>query len=93
MGFEKKWLDFECLEVQKETEKALCCVIQGETLWLPKSQISPDSQVKGEGQTGVITISEWIADQKGLEAKDIEVKPESAKKEAPKTVPMDDIPF
>ena len=67
MAFEKKWVEVECLNVDKETEKALCVIIGAEQMWLPKSQIAPDSEVQSEGQSGMIKISEWIAGQKGIE--------------------------
>lgn len=37
--------------------------------WFPKSQIDEHSEIGGhsrEGDTGTITVSRWIADQKGL---------------------------
>lgn len=51
---------------KKETEKALLVDIDGEEHWLPKSQIHDDSEVYAEGGEGVLVITEWIAEQKGL---------------------------
>ena len=42
MGWEKKFLEFECMHVEKETEKALQVVISNETFWVPKSQIGEE---------------------------------------------------
>ena len=64
MGWEKKYLEFECMHVEKETEKALQVVINNQTLWVPKSQIAEDSEVSSEGQSGVIKLSEWILEKR-----------------------------
>lgn len=93
MGFEKKWLDFECENVERETEKALLCKIQGQDIWIPKSQLSKDSIVGSEGQSGIITISEWIAGQKGLEVVEITEQPKEEAKPKAEPVAIDDIPF
>jgi hypothetical protein len=50
----------------RETEKALLVIIDEETYWIPKSQIHDDSEVYALGCSGVLVISEWIAEQKGL---------------------------
>ena len=34
--------------------------------WLPKSQISEDSEVYKEGTSGTLIVSKWIADKKNL---------------------------
>jgi len=52
--------------VNKETDKALLCEIEGEEMWIPKSQIQDDSEVFAEGDEGDLIISEWIAKEKGL---------------------------
>lgn len=51
---------------EAETGKAICCIIDGESVWLPKSQVDDDSEVYKKGTEGVLVISEWIAEQKGL---------------------------
>ena len=90
MGYEKKWLEVEALDVKRESAKALLVVIGSDEFWIPKSQIADDSEVKAEGESGMLKISEWIAGEKGLKAFD----PESATKK-PETTPqlIDDIPF
>lgn len=57
--------DVTCL---KETANALLCAIDGEEVWIPKSQLSDDSEVfnDGENSSGRLVISEWIAKQKGM---------------------------
>ena len=88
MAWEKKYLEFECMHVEKETEKALQVVINNQTLWVPKSQIAEDSEVSSEGQSGVIKLSEWIAGEKGLlEPGTMETPAPAAKTQS------DEIPF
>lgn len=59
---------FRDVKCRRATEKALLCVINDEEYWIPQSQIDDDSEVydAGENSEGVLIISEWIADQKGL---------------------------
>lgn len=49
-----------------ERELALLCLIENEEVWIPKSQISPDSEVREEGDFGTLIMSEWLAIQKEL---------------------------
>jgi hypothetical protein len=49
----------------KETDKAFLVNVDGETMWLPKSQVAdPDDYTVGDKCE--IGITEWIANQKGL---------------------------
>jgi hypothetical protein len=50
----------------KETDAALLCGIDGESVWIPKSQIRDGSEVHEEGEEGDLVITEWIAKKKGL---------------------------
>lgn len=52
--------------VSKETESALLVNIEGEEIWIPKSQIDDDSEVYKKDTEGTLVITEWIAKQKGL---------------------------
>lgn len=58
-------LALECT-VKKETEKALLVVNPetGEELWLPLSQV--EKILRRADGTAEVTISDWIAGQKGL---------------------------
>lgn len=58
-----EFLDVYC---KAETTKACLCVIDGEEHWIPKSQIVEESEVYEEGQEGVLVLTQWIAEQKGL---------------------------
>ncbi len=49
-----------------ETEKALLCNIEGEEIWIPKSQILDESEVIEKGDEGSLIITQWIASEKGL---------------------------
>jgi hypothetical protein len=60
------WASFLNTEAVKETDKALLCFIADDMYWIPKGQISEDSEVWSEGQTGKLVITLWIATQKGL---------------------------
>jgi hypothetical protein len=52
--------------VKAETDKALLVVIEGDEVWMPKSQIAEHSEVQHEGDSGTITVTLWIATEKGL---------------------------
>lgn len=48
------------------TDKALLCLIDGEEVWIPQSQITDDSEVYEPGGEGKLVITQWLATQKGL---------------------------
>jgi hypothetical protein len=57
------------VEVAKETEKALKVKSPGtddDGEWVPKSQIHSKSEVKGDGDEGILMVTQWFADQKNL---------------------------
>jgi hypothetical protein len=54
------------VHVVRETDKALLCSIEGEEIWIPKSQIHDDSEVYEDGGEGDLVINEWLAIEKGL---------------------------
>lgn len=65
----ERWLYAEGVKVQVETEKAIKVKIPGVALalWLPKSQLhQDDNEVWEEEDVGVLVLSKWIAEQKGL---------------------------
>lgn len=59
---------FEDVKCLKETPKALLCRIDGVDHWIPKSQITDDSEVWDEGEhaEGTLVITAWLANEKGL---------------------------
>lgn len=56
--------DVRCL---RETEKALLCEIEGEEVWLPKSQVHEDSEVfdAEEHSEGTLVVTAWLAEKQG----------------------------
>lgn len=50
-----------------ETDKALLVVIDGDQHWIPKSQITDDSEVYAEDHRGDLVITDFIAEQRGLD--------------------------
>ena len=65
----KKWVTVPGMSVvMRETEAAIQVRIEGREnlLWLPKGQLAPASEVKNDGDSGALIISDWIASAKGL---------------------------
>lgn len=62
----KEKVRIDDVEVIRDTDKAILCLIGGEEVWLPQGQIDDDSECWQQGDTGLLVISEWIARQKGL---------------------------
>ncbi len=56
----------EVERVKRATDKALCVVVEGEEVWIPKSAIHDDSEVWKEGQDGTLVIPLWLAEAKGI---------------------------
>lgn len=59
-------VDFD--SVKAVTERAILFVIEGEEVWIPLSQIAEadrDQYEGGDGE-GSVSITDWIANQKGL---------------------------
>ncbi len=54
---------FDCTFV-RETELAMLLEIEGEELWIPKSQIGASK--KKDGKPIRVELTDWIARQKGL---------------------------
>jgi len=57
---------FHDVTVEHDSGKSLLCIIEGEKIWIPHSQITEDSEVYKMGTEGDLVITEWIAEQKGL---------------------------
>ena len=66
MAREVTWTEIEDVEVVSETPLALRCRIGGREYWIPKSQVSDDSEVYKVGDSGTMIMSEWIATDRGL---------------------------
>lgn len=50
----------------RESDLALLCRVDGQEVWIPKSQIHEDSDVRSVHDKGELIVSEWIATEKGL---------------------------
>jgi hypothetical protein len=60
--------EFDGVKIGRETPLAVEVFLAEQTtpIWIPKTQISDDSEVWKEGDSGTLIISEWIAAQKGI---------------------------
>lgn len=56
----------EVERVVRATAKALLVEVEGEEVWIPRSQIHDDSEVWDEGHEGTLVIPLWLAAEKGL---------------------------
>ena len=56
-------VEIEC-DILKETDEAMLIIVDGEELWIPFSQIK---RVQRESHCDVVTMTAWIAEQKGIE--------------------------
>lgn len=54
------------VKATRETDKALLVIIDGESQWIPKSQITADSDVWKKGDEGTLVITGWFATKEGL---------------------------
>jgi len=59
------YVEIEVDEIIKETELAVLCVIDGEEVWLPRSQIDGGDDLD-EGFSGTIQLADWLARERGL---------------------------
>lgn len=60
------WVHLDVDEVLRETDKAFLLLIDGEEVWVPKSQVS-DADKYEAGDTDVtVSVTTWLAEQKGL---------------------------
>lgn len=53
--------------IVQETDKAFLCLIDGAQVWLPKSQIADADDYDAGDEDVTLSVTEWIAAQKGLE--------------------------
>ena len=61
------WVHLDVDEIVSETDNAFLLLISYEEIWIPKSQISnPNDYSKGD-KNCTISITNWIAKQKGIE--------------------------
>jgi len=68
MGKPDRYVTISDVVCIKETDAALLIRLEdGTEHWIPRSQLSKDSDVSNEDDEGAITLTRWIAEQKSLE--------------------------
>lgn len=63
---EARTVGIEGVKALRGSGLALCCLIDGDEVWIPQSQIHDDSEVYEVGGEGKLVITTWLAEQKGL---------------------------
>lgn len=61
---------YDDVEVIQVTDNSLLCDVDGEEVWIPKSQLLPNSELKEEskiGDVGTLIIPYWLAENRGIE--------------------------
>ncbi len=60
-------VSFDIDYVMAETDHAILVEIEGEKVWVPKSQMHEDSEVYSrESGSGELLVTEWWAKKRGL---------------------------
>lgn len=59
-------VEFTNVAAKRETDLAILCEIDGDEIWIPKSQIAAESDVQGVHDDGTLIVTRWIAEEKGL---------------------------
>jgi len=57
--------------VLRETPKALLCAIGSREVWIARSQIGSDSEVRQAGDQGQLIVTTWLAERLGLTDADV----------------------
>jgi len=55
------------VDILKETDSAFLILYEGEKIWIPKSQIANADDYNVGDENITLSITEWIANQKGIE--------------------------
>lgn len=61
------WVHLESCTVRRVTDKAMLVAYDDEDIWLPLSQVSQAEQYEAGDEGVTISVTEWIAEQKGIE--------------------------
>jgi hypothetical protein len=64
---QSNWVHLEECKVLQETEKAILIEYGGEEIWLPRSQVSEGDKYATGDEGVTISITEYIAREKGIE--------------------------
>ena len=64
-----EWIDevaIDAEEIVAETPSVILARLEDRELWIPKSQISDNSEVYKNGHSGSLIVSPWYAEKNGL---------------------------
>lgn len=61
------WIHLEVEKIVRETDAAFSLRVDGEDYWIPKSQISDPEDFEAGDENVTVSVTEWIARQKGLD--------------------------
>lgn len=61
------WVHLDVEVIKAETDMAFLLVIDGDEYWIPKSQISDPEIYAVDDEDVTVSVTEYIANQKGLE--------------------------
>lgn len=59
-------VEIEVDEVKRERDLSLIVVVDGEEVVIPKSLIGETSEVREAGDSGMLVIPKWLAEDRGL---------------------------
>lgn len=66
----KDWVDVEDVEVRASSPDAILIEVlvnkTAKKIWIPRSQISNESEVFDEGDEGTLVIPRWLAEREAL---------------------------
>lgn len=62
-----KYAYIEDCKVVQDTEKAICVEIGSETIWIPRSQLHDDCELKEKDDEGDLIIPQWLAERNDIE--------------------------
>lgn len=60
------WVHLEKCVVRRLTDKAALVEYEGERVWIPLSQIADPDDLEAGPDEVTVSVTDWIADQKGL---------------------------
>ena len=66
MSRDEEYAEFDGIECNVDTPKAILVFVEGKQVWIPKMCIHDDSEVYMKGTDGKLIITQRIAEEKGL---------------------------
>jgi hypothetical protein len=61
-----RYVHLEVEKIVRETDAAFLLLIDGEEYWIPKSQVADPDEYQAGDEGCTISVTEWIAREKGL---------------------------